>query len=193
MHLRKNALRGAARLVERVDEIARQAAPLAVATVGLLEVKPNSPNVVPGEAYLTVDLRHPEVARLDAMEQAWLAAAHDACRALGLEVSIAKVLDQPPVRFDPECIACVREAAERAGFSMRDIVSGAGHDAGYVARVAPAAMIFVPCRDGISHNEAEYASPEQCAAGAQVLLETVLNYDGRLRERLARASTPAER
>ena len=180
MHLRKNALIGAARLVEEVDRIARRHA-AAVGTVGLLEVKPNSPNVVPGEVFFTVDLRHPEAGVLDAMEAAWIAAANEVGRELGLGVTVTKVLDQAPVRFDADCVRCVRESA--AGFSAREIVSGAGHDAGYVARAAPAAMIFVPCRDGISHNEAEFASQEQCAAGAQVLLQAVLNYDRLLAER----------
>jgi N-carbamoyl-L-amino-acid hydrolase len=94
-------------------------------------------------------------------------------------------MNQPPVRFDDDCIAAVRESAKVSGYSAREIVSGAGHDAAYVARVAPASMIFVPCRDGISHNEAEFSSKEQCAAGAQVLLQAVLEYDRRLAERFA--------
>jgi beta-ureidopropionase / N-carbamoyl-L-amino-acid hydrolase len=184
MHLRKNALLAAARLVDAVDGSAR-ARPPGVGTVGLLEVKPNSPNVVPGEVFFTVDLRHPETSVLDAMEREWSDAAADVCRVLGLELETKKILDQPPVRFDGECIACVREGTTRSGFSARDMVSGAGHDAGYVSRVAPSAMIFVPCRGGISHNEAEHATPEQCAAGAQVLLQAVLTYDQRLAERAA--------
>jgi N-carbamoyl-L-amino-acid hydrolase len=183
MHLRKNALLGAARLVERIDAIARAHPPQAVGTVGRLEVKPNSPNVVPGEVFLTVDLRHPDAAALDEMQADWTAAGYAVTDELGVEVEIAKILDQPPVRFDADCIACVREGARAAGFAAREIVSGAGHDAGYVSRVAPTAMIFVPCRDGISHNEAEYASPEHCAAGAQVLLQAVLSYDRLLQER----------
>ena len=90
------------------------------------------------------------------------------------------------MRFDPDCVAAVRRAAELSGFSTRDIVSGAGHDAAYVSRVAPTAMIFVPCRGGISHNEAEFSSKEQCAAGAQVLLQAVLDYDRQLAEKPAR-------
>ncbi|HUI96996.1 MAG TPA: M20 family metallo-hydrolase [Xanthobacteraceae bacterium] len=183
MTLRKNALLGAARLVERVDEIARRHAPHAVGTVGRLDVRPNSPNVVPGEVFLTVDLRHPDASVLDTMEQAWVAAAHRITEESGLAIETAKILDVPPVRFDADCIACVREGARAAGFSARDIVSGAGHDAGYVSRVAPSAMIFVPCRGGISHNEAEYAAPEHCGAGAQVLLQAVLAYDRLLQER----------
>ena len=184
MTLRKNALLGAARLVGQVDAIACRHAPLAVGTVGLLQVKPNSPNVVPGEVFFTVDLRHPEAPVLDVLEQEWTAAAYKVTEELGLEVEIKKILDQPPVRFDAECIACVRDAAAAAGLPAREIVSGAGHDAGYVSRVAPSAMIFVPCRGGISHNESEYASPEHCGAGAQVLLQAVLSYDRLLQERL---------
>ena len=183
MHLRKDALVGAARLVDRVAQIARGHAPLAVGSVGLLEVKPNSRNVVPGEVFFSVDLRHPEGAVLDSMEQMLAAALAEICDPLGLSTTMNRIWDNPPVRFDPECVDAVRKAAELGGFSARDIVSGAGHDAAYVARVAPTAMIFVPCRGGISHNEAEFSSKEQCAAGAQVLLQAVLDYDRRLAER----------
>ena len=180
---RRNALLGAARAVEAVDRIAKAHAPLAVATVGLLEVKPNSRNVIPGETFFTIDLRHPASERLDLME-AEIAAAIDAIgRELNLEATRTKIWDQAPIAFDPECITAVRNAAVRSGFAVRDIVSGAMHDAAYVSRVAPAAMIFVPCRDGISHNEAEFTSKEQCASGAQVLLETVLGYDRLLASR----------
>src|ERR1700680_1127299 len=183
MHLRKNALVGAARLVEKVDAIARAHSPLAVGTVGSLEVKPNSPNVVPGEVHFTVDFRHPEAAVLDSMERMLFAAVAEVCGTLRLEGTATKIWDQPPVAFDPQCIAAVRAAAAQSGFSAREIVSGAGHDAAYVARVAPTAMIFVPCHDGVSHNEAEFTSKEQCAAGAPVLLQAVLNYDRARAER----------
>jgi beta-ureidopropionase / N-carbamoyl-L-amino-acid hydrolase len=185
MHLRKNALLGAARLVEKVEAIAGAHAPLAVATVGSMRVSPNSPNVVPGEVYLTVDLRHPEEAVLEAMEAEYNAALAAACDPLGLSVASTRIWAQPPVVFDAQCVAAVRGAAEAGGLKVRDIVSGAGHDAAYVARVAPTAMIFVPCRGGVSHNEAEYTTQEQCAAGAQVLLQAVLHYDGWLSERYA--------
>jgi beta-ureidopropionase / N-carbamoyl-L-amino-acid hydrolase len=182
MARRQNALVGAARLVERIDAVANEKPP-GVGTVGLMEVRPNSPNVIPGEVFFMIDLRHPELAALDAMEQAIRRAADEMCGALGLSVAIKAIWDQPPTRFDPACIAAVRRAAETSGFSTREMISGAGHDAAYVARVAPAAMIFVPCRDGISHNEAEFSSKEQCAAGAQVLLQAVLDYDRQLAER----------
>lgn len=182
MPLRKDALLGASRLIERVNAIALEQAPSGVGTVGICEVKPGSPNVVPGHVFFTVDLRHPDVATLEQMERDLVAAAWNVSAPLGLEIALTKVLDQPPVRFDARCIACVREGAASSGYAARDIISGAGHDAGYVSRVAPAAMIFVPCRNGISHNEAEFSSAEQCAAGAQVLLQAVLNYDRWLAE-----------
>src|SRR5262245_13946721 len=183
MHLRKNALLGAARLVEKVEQIARAHAPLAVATVGSMRVLPNSPNVVPGEVFLTVDLRHPQADVLEAMEGEYQAALGAATEPLELTVQSSRIWDQPPVVFDAECVGAVRGAAEAGGFKVRGMVSGAGHDAAYVARVAPTAMIFVPCRGGVSHNEAEFTSQAQCAAGAQVLLQAVLDYDRSLAER----------
>jgi len=185
MHLRKNALLGAARIVETVEAIARAHAPTAVATVGSMQVKPNSPNVVPGEVFLTIDMRHPESATLEAMESELNRALATVGEPLGLSVASTKIWDQPPVVFDAQCVASVRKAAETSGLSVRDMVSGAGHDAAYVARVAPSAMIFVPCRGGISHNEAEFTSKEQCAAGAQVLLQAVLDYDRWLADQYA--------
>jgi len=124
---------------------------------------------------------------LDSMEQMLTTLTDQVCGTVGAGVVVTKIWDQLPVRFDSECIACVRAAAEASGFSTRDIVSGAGHDSAYVIRVAPTAMIFVPCRDGISHNEAEFSTLEQCAAGAQVLLDAVLNYDRVLAERVGAA------
>src|SRR5262249_52083680 len=117
MDLRKNALIGAARLVERVDAIARGHAPQAVGTVGRLEVEPNSPNVVPGEVFFRVDLGHPDDGVLEEMQEKGTAAGYAVTDELGLEVEIAKILDQPPVRFDADCIGCVREGARAAGLS----------------------------------------------------------------------------
>ena len=182
MHLRKNALLGAARMVDAVDAIGRRHPP-GVATVGRIENRPNSPNVVPGEVFFMIDLRHPDGAALNSMESDVRAALPEICGPLGLTFAEQRIWEQPAVRFDAGCVAAVRRAAELTEYSARDIVSGAGHDAAYVSRVAPAAMIFVPCRDGISHNEAEYSSKEQCAKGAQVLLQAVLDYDRQLAER----------
>jgi len=182
LRLRKNALLGAARLIDAVDAIGRNHPP-GVATVGRIENRPNSPNVVPGEVFFMVDQRHPDGRALDAMEADFRAVLPVICEPLGLGVAMQRIWDQPAVRFDANCVAAVRRAAELTGYSSRDIVSGAGHDAAYVSRVAPAAMIFVPCRGGISHNEAEFSSKEQCAKGAQVLLQAVLDYDRMLAER----------
>jgi beta-ureidopropionase / N-carbamoyl-L-amino-acid hydrolase len=182
MSRRRDALLGAARIVEAVNAVARTH-PSAVGTVGILEVKPGSPNVIPGDVFLTIDLRDPEAAVIDRMESDVVAAAKKVGAELGLETSLKTISAEPAVRFDADCIAAVRAAAEISGYSSRDMISRAGHDAAYVSRVAPASMIFVPCRDGISHNEAEFTSKEQCAAGAQVLLQAVLDYDRRLAER----------
>ncbi len=185
MRLRKNALVGAARLVERINAIAEAYKPDALGAVGLMEVRPNSRNVVPGEVFFCVDLRHPEAGMLDTLEAEFTASLREICDPLGLSVASTRIWDQPPVRFDAGCVASVRRAAELSGYSSREIISGAGHDAAYVSRVAPASMIFVPCLKGISHNEAEFSSKEQCAAGAQVLLQAVLDYDRGLAERHA--------
>jgi N-carbamoyl-L-amino-acid hydrolase len=179
MARRHDALLGAARLVETVNASARRD-PTAVGTVGLLEVKPGAPNVVPGEVFFMIDMRDPDPAVLDRMESEITQAAEKIAAELGLTIALKNIWTQPPQAFDPECIAAVREAARVSGYSARDMISGAGHDAAYVARVTPAAMIFVPCKDGISHNEAEFSSKEQCAAGAQVLLQAVLDYDRQL-------------
>ncbi len=179
MHLRKNALLGAARMIERVHRIALDHAPAAVGTVGLVEVRPNSRNVVPGEVFFCVDFRHPDEAVLDRMEAQFRAALPEVMAPLQLEFDGKRIWESPAVAFDPELIECVRKGAEQAGYPMRDMVSGAGHDACYIARVAPTTMIFVPCLGGVSHNESESTTFEECAAGAQVLLNAVLEYDRR--------------
>jgi beta-ureidopropionase / N-carbamoyl-L-amino-acid hydrolase len=184
MSRRRDALLGAARVVEAVNACTRCHAS-AVGTVGLLETKPGSPNVIPGEVFLTVDLRDPEATVLDRLEKEIDAAAGKIGRELGLQIAMKTVSAEPAVRFNADCIAAVREGAHASGFSTRDLMSGAGHDAAYVSRVAPSAMIFVPCKDGISHNETEYSSKAQCAAGAQVLLQAALAYDRQLAERLS--------
>jgi beta-ureidopropionase / N-carbamoyl-L-amino-acid hydrolase len=177
MRLRKDALVGAARMIDRIDAIAREHAPDAVGAVGLLENRPNSRNVVPGEVFFSVDFRHPDEAVLDAMEQKFRAALAALLPPLNLTYSETRIWNSPPVKFAPALIDCVRRGAAKAGFSARDIISGAGHDAAYVARVAPTTMIFVPCAGGLSHNEAESTTFADCAAGAQVLLNAVLEFD----------------
>ncbi|MGL4637557.1 MAG: M20 family metallo-hydrolase [Beijerinckiaceae bacterium] len=179
MHLRKNALLGAARMVEAINAIALAHAPHGVATVGLMEVQPNSRNVVPGDVFFCIDLRHPDEAVLDRMEAAMREALPKVMEPLGLSFDEKCIWSNAAVRFHPELIDCVRKGAAKSGYGTRDIVSGAGHDAAYIARVAPTTMIFVPCAGGVSHNEAESTSFDECGAGTQVLLEAVLEYDQR--------------
>jgi N-carbamoyl-L-amino-acid hydrolase len=148
--------------------------------VGLIENRPNSRNVVPGEVFFTVDLRHPDETVLDKMEAEYQAALPKIAAELNLELEEKRIWKSPAVKFNPKLIDCVREGAQQAGHSMREMASGAGHDAAYIARVAPTTMIFVPCLGGISHNEAESTTLEECGAGAQVLLNAVLAYDATL-------------
>jgi beta-ureidopropionase / N-carbamoyl-L-amino-acid hydrolase len=177
MTMRRNALLGAARMIDRVDAIARKNPPDAVGTVGLIESRPNSRNVVPGQVFFTIDFRHPDATVLDAMEAELRAALPAVLTPLGLTFSETRIWSVAPVKFSAELIDCVRIGAAAAGFSTRDMISGAGHDACCVSRVAPTTMIFVPCAGGISHNEAESTAPDECAAGAQVLLNAVLEFD----------------
>jgi beta-ureidopropionase / N-carbamoyl-L-amino-acid hydrolase len=179
MTLRKNAVVGAARMIERIDAIAHEHPPYAVGTVGLIENKPNSRNVIPGEVFFTVDFRHPDEKVLDAMEAKLRSALAEIMAQLQLTYSETRIWNSPAVKFAPELIDCVRAGAAKAGYTTRDLISGAGHDAAYIARVAPTTMIFVPCAGGISHNEAESTSSDECAAGAQVMLNAVLEFDRR--------------
>ena len=178
MPLRKDALLAAAQLVVEVNRIAHAQAPHGRGTVGFMQVAPNSRNVVPGEVKFSVDFRHPTDDGLRAMEQALRAACERVGTECNVQVRAEEVVYFPPCHFDPACVAAVRSGAQAFGLPHLEIVSGAGHDAVYVARVAPAAMIFVPCKDGISHNEIEDATPADLAAGANVLLHAMLAHAG---------------
>ncbi len=182
MALRADALLAAARMIEAVHRIASRHAPLAVGTVGLIEARPNSRNVIPGECFFTIDFRHPEDRVLDEMERELGTALPAIAAETSVSVSWHRIWNSPAVHFHPDCVNAVREAATGRGYPAREIVSGAGHDAAYVAAVAPTAMIFVPCEKGISHNELEKAEPEHVAAGADVLLQAVLSMDSHLAE-----------
>jgi beta-ureidopropionase / N-carbamoyl-L-amino-acid hydrolase len=148
-----------------------------VASVGLIENRPNSRNVVPGEVFFTIDLRHPDEKILDQMETAMRGALPKIAAETVVTFEEKCIWKSPAVKFAPELIECVRAGVSQAGFKSRDMASGAGHDAAYIARVAPTTMIFVPCLGGISHNEAESTTLEECGAGAQVLLNAVLAHD----------------
>ncbi len=174
MEARRDALLGASRMVEAVNALAVRHAPDGRATVGFMQVSPNSRNVIPGLVKMTVDMRHPDDEHLATMDRELRDAAAVIARELRLECDLQQVDHFPASRFDPGCVGAVRAAARALGYPHREMVSGAGHDAIYVARVAPTAMIFVPCKDGISHNETEDARPEHLEAGANVLLHAML-------------------
>ncbi len=119
-------------------------------------------------------MRHPDDAVLSAMKAELEATVEHVTAEMGLTHDLHEIWYNPPTPFDPACIASVRKAAEEAGYAHRDIVSGAGHDAGNISKVAPSAMIFIPCAGGISHNESESATSQDVAAGCNVLLRAVL-------------------
>ncbi|MDR0808872.1 MAG: Zn-dependent hydrolase [Gemmobacter sp.] len=174
MKMRVNAGLGMARITEAVHRIAMSHQPDAVGAVGQVNVFPNSRNVIPGKVVFTVDIRSPDQVKLDLMRGEVERAAHAVAAELGLGCSIEAVGHFDPVTFDPGLVNVVRRSAERLGYPHRDIISGAGHDACWINRVAPTTMIFCPCVGGLSHNEAEEISSDWAAAGADVLLHAVL-------------------
>jgi beta-ureidopropionase / N-carbamoyl-L-amino-acid hydrolase len=174
MAMRVNAGLGMARIIELVHAVAMDHQPDAVGAVGQANVFPNSRNVIPGRAVFTIDIRSPDAAKLASMRERIEAGAAEVAEDLGLGIAIEEVGHFEPVTFDEGLAQTVREAADGLGFSRRDIVSGAGHDACWIARLAPTVMIMCPCEGGLSHNEAEAITPEWAAAGTDVLLRAVL-------------------
>ncbi|MBK3430493.1 MULTISPECIES: Zn-dependent hydrolase [unclassified Pseudomonas] len=174
MHLRKDALVGAAEVVSAVNRIAHQHQPHACGTVGCLNLHPGSRNVIPGQVHMTIDLRHLHADKLQAMVDEVRSVIEDSTARNGLTFELTPTADFPPLDFHPTCVNAVREAAQALGLSHMDIVSGAGHDAIFVAELGPAGMIFVPCEGGISHNEIENAAPDDLAAGCAVLLRAMV-------------------
>ena len=173
MPMRKNAGLGMARVLELVEEIAWSHKPDAVGAAGHIDIYPNSRNVIPGKAVFTIDFRSPQLAVIEDMEARLKAGAQKICDDMGLGVEFEKVGGFDPVEFDAGCVTAIRSAADRLGYSHRNIVSGAGHDACWINRVAPTAMVMCPCVDGLSHNEAEEISKDWAAAGANVLMHAV--------------------
>ena len=174
MARRRDALVGASRMVQEVNRIGLANQPYACATVGFMQVSPNSRNVIPGRVFFAVDFRHPDDAVLTKMDSELRAACAKIAAEAGLEVEVSEFWYFPPTPFDEKCVAAVREGAKLYGYDHMEIVSGAGHDAVYMAKVAPTGMIFVPCEDGISHNEVENADPKDLEAGGNVLLHAML-------------------
>ncbi|RUX90620.1 MULTISPECIES: Zn-dependent hydrolase [unclassified Mesorhizobium] len=174
MPKRRNAGLGMARVIELVHEIAMDYQPDAVGAVGHMEVFPNSRNIIAGRTVFTIDIRSPEKEVLDAMDGRIREGIDTICEALDIRYEIEQVGAFDPVTFDAGCVKAIRDAAERLGYSHRNIVSGAGHDACWINRVAPTAMVMCPCVDGLSHNEAEEISKEWASAGADVLFHAVV-------------------
>ncbi|WP_370283279.1 Zn-dependent hydrolase [Pseudooceanicola sp.] len=174
MPMRKNAGLGMARVLELVEEIALSHAPHAVGAAGHIDIYPNSRNVIPGKAVFTVDFRSPDLSVIEDMVKRLHEGARKICDDMGLEVELEKVGGFDPVEFDAGCVGALRAAAERLGYSHRDIISGAGHDACWINQVAPTAMVMCPCVDGLSHNEADEISKDWAAAGTDVLFHAVL-------------------
>jgi N-carbamoyl-L-amino-acid hydrolase len=174
MPMRRNAGLGFARIAELVQAIAMEHQPAAVGGIGHCDFFPNSRNVIPGKVVFTIDIRSPDQTTLDRMKEKIESAAPGIAEELGLGIEIEPVGHFDPVTFDPGCVKAVRDAAERLGYSYRDIVSGAGHDACWINRVAPTSMVMCPCVDGLSHNEDEKIYPEWAEAGANVLFHAVV-------------------
>ncbi|MCK0120575.1 Zn-dependent hydrolase [Loktanella sp. F6476L] len=174
MPMRKNAGLAMARVLERVEEIALSHAPHAVGAAGHIDVYPNSRNVIPGKAVFTIDFRSPELAVIQDMEARLKTEAQAIVDAMGMSIEFEKVGGFDPVTFDETCVTAVRNAAERLGYSHMNLISGAGHDACWINRMFPTAMVMCPCVDGLSHNEAEEISQEWATAGTDVLFHAVV-------------------
>ncbi|SNB68058.1 N-carbamoyl-L-amino-acid hydrolase [Arboricoccus pini] len=174
MPRRKDALVAASRVIADLDQIARRHAPHAVITVGQIDIEPGSRNVIPSLVKFSIDVRHPQEEVIETLDREIRASIEAACE----RDEIAFELDQtwyfPPVQFDATCVAAIRQAADELGYGHKDMVSGPGHDSCYTARHVPTAMIFCPCKDGLSHNEEESIEPHEAEAGANVLLRAAL-------------------
>jgi len=176
MHLRTDALIASSQLVLKVEEIAK-AHPPGCGTVGFMQVMPNSRNTIPGVIEMSIDLRHPIDEELTAMD-ADLKAAITEIEASGVKIELDPFWYYEPIHFDTDCVSAVRKATEDLGYSHMDIIAGAGHDACYVSDFAPTSMVFTPCLNGISHNEIESTTPEECEGGASVLMNAMLTMAG---------------
>ncbi|HEY0062999.1 MAG TPA: Zn-dependent hydrolase [Telluria sp.] len=174
MGLRKDAMQVSTRIMQEVVNIANRYPPYGRGTVGMVQVFPNSRNVIPGEVKFSIDLRNVNDELLNTMHEEMLAFIDKTRAESGLGITIERVSYYPPCPFHPDCVGAVRAATAKLGYSTMDVVSGAGHDAIYAARLAPAGMIFVPCKDGISHNEIEDARSDHLEAGCNVLLHAML-------------------
>ena len=178
MEVRRDPFMGALPILEYCYELAAKYAPWGRATFGDIKAEPGSRNTVPEKLVVNVDLRHPDPAILDEMDRQFRDFVAKTCAEKNLDGRVEELWHMPVTEFDPDCVEAVRSATAELGYSNMEMVSGAGHDSLYVAKVAPTSMIFVPCKDGISHNEAEDAKQEDLEAGCNVLLHAMLKMAG---------------
>jgi beta-ureidopropionase / N-carbamoyl-L-amino-acid hydrolase len=178
MPLRRDALATLAEIVLATESIATRHGPRAVGTIGEAVIAKPSRNVIPGEIAFTVDCRSADAAIMDTLDKDLRAAAAEIAVRRKVDVALDLVWRKPPTHFDPKLVDAVENAAGALGYSHRRITSGAGHDACNLNTIMPAAMVFVPCKDGVSHNELEDATQADCTAGANVLMHTVLALAG---------------
>ncbi|MCR6734985.1 MAG: Zn-dependent hydrolase [Afipia sp.] len=178
MPLRKDALAAFSEVVLAVEKLARDHGPHAVGTIGEVKIDNPSRNVIPGDLAFSAEFRSPESATLDALHEGLQKAVAKIAARRKVTINLEKIWRKEPTVFDTRLVDAVANATQELGYSNRRITSGAGHDACNLATVMPAAMIFVPCKDGISHNELEDATQADCTAGANVLLHTVLALAG---------------
>ncbi len=174
MSARKDAGLAMARIINQVNAIVTEEGQDAVGAVGHMQITPNSYNVIPGWAQFTIDFRAPQEDSIKRMIEKIQDYAKQLCASTGLGLEMERISGYNPVEFDADCTNLVRQAADELGYRHRDMVSGAGHDACWLNKVMPSTMIFCPCKDGLSHNEAEDITPEWAAAGSNVLLHAVL-------------------
>ncbi len=176
MEMRKDAMVAAAKLIQHLDDNALGEGSHGRTTVKVDRCHPeNSRNTIAGRVQLSVDIRHPDQEAFDRLDAGLRRAAAKIGARKNVEIEVDEIWVSPPVKFDEGCVGAVRRATELLGYDHMDMVSGAGHDAVYVSRVAPTAMIFVPCEGGISHNEIEKADKDDLEAGCNVLLHAMLD------------------
>ena len=174
MNVRKDTSLAMSEIILAVNNIANQNQPNALGSVGHIEVSPNSRNVIAGETIFTVDIRSPDINKLNKMEEELEIAANEICRKYNVQIHIEQIGGFDPVEFNSKCLDHLRTNAKKFGYSYKDIVSGAGHDACWINTVAPSAMIMCPCVDGLSHNEAEEIKPEWAYSSTNVLLHSAI-------------------
>jgi len=174
MNVRKDTSLAMSEIILAVNTIANQNQPNALGSVGHIEVSPNSRNVIAGETIFTVDIRSPDINKLNKMEKELEIAANEICLKYNVQIQIEQIGGFDPVEFNKECLDHLRTNAKKFGYSYKDIVSGAGHDACWINTVAPSAMIMCPCVDGLSHNEAEEIKPEWAYSSTNVLLHSAI-------------------